>query len=386
MRESRFDNPIITTVVVLLFGGCTVDLGKLRAPVLKDSGGSLDWALGTGDGTGKNPDLGPESSVLDAYGGGGGSGGNASAVDVAAGETAMGGMGGFSTTGGTTGRAGLDAEESPAVDVANPDDAALDFHPPIDSWAGGASGTGGMNGTGGSGAIDAPSATGGTIATGGTNATGGTMATGGTTSTGGTATSTATGTGTATSTATGTSTATSTNTGSCAFTTTYEAESLALSCSTAESCSVTTNAADSGGQHVNFRTAATTASGDYQEYTLPSVAAGSYDVDFYYVSGPSRGINQASIDGVKIGATTDEYSPGTVFQVVSHLGSATLTAGGHTIRFTITGKNTSATNFQLTVDKIVLMRTGCASLAFGDVELGTPIGAKSASTIPNRRL
>jgi len=97
---------------------------------------------------------------------------------------------------------------------------------------------------------------------------------------------------------------------------------------------------------------------------LPNVAAGSYDVDFYYVSGPSRGINQASIDGVKIGATTDEYSPGTVFQVVSHLGSATLTAGDHTIRFTITGKNTSATNFQLTVDKIVLMRTACASLAF----------------------
>ena len=82
MRGSRFDNPIITTVVVLLFGGCTVDLGKLGAPVRKDSGRSLDWALETGDGTGKNPDLGPETSVVDAYGGGGGSGGNASVVDV----------------------------------------------------------------------------------------------------------------------------------------------------------------------------------------------------------------------------------------------------------------------------------------------------------------
>lgn len=59
MRKSWFDNAIITMVAVLVVGGCAVDLSKLRAPIQNDSGASLDWALETGAGTGKNPDLGP---------------------------------------------------------------------------------------------------------------------------------------------------------------------------------------------------------------------------------------------------------------------------------------------------------------------------------------
>jgi hypothetical protein len=109
----------------------------------------------------------------------------------------------------------------------------------------------------------------------------------------------------------------------------------------------------SGGNYVLFTTSASTAIGNYQEYTLPSVAAGTYTVDFYYKSGPSRGINQASVDGVNIGGPTDEYTSATGYQA-SQLGSVMLTAGNHLIRFTITGKNGSASNYQLAVDKIVL--------------------------------
>ena len=61
MRKSWIDNSIITSVAMLVVGGCAVDLGKLRAPIRQDSGASLDGALGTGDVTGKNPDLGPNT-------------------------------------------------------------------------------------------------------------------------------------------------------------------------------------------------------------------------------------------------------------------------------------------------------------------------------------
>ena len=58
MRKSWIDNPIVTSVAILIVGGCTVDLGKLRAPIRQDSGASGEWARETGDVTGKNPDLG----------------------------------------------------------------------------------------------------------------------------------------------------------------------------------------------------------------------------------------------------------------------------------------------------------------------------------------
>jgi hypothetical protein len=173
----------------------------------------------------------------------------------------------------------------------------------------------------------------------------------------GTTTGTTTGTGTVTQTATATSTAT----GSCTSATTSEAEVLPRSCSGGAGCSVSADLSDSGGQHVNFTTSSSTAVGDYQEYTLPSVAAGTYTVDFYYTSGTSRGINQASIDGVNIGGPTDEYAGAQAYQVVSHLGSTTLTAGSHTIRFTMTGKNASASWYNCTFDKIVLAQTACTS-------------------------
>jgi hypothetical protein len=59
MQMSWIDNALVTLNVIFLVGGCSVDLNKLRVPILKDAGPSRDLALETGDGTGKNPDLGP---------------------------------------------------------------------------------------------------------------------------------------------------------------------------------------------------------------------------------------------------------------------------------------------------------------------------------------
>jgi len=51
--------PIVTSIAILVVGGCSVDLGKLRAQNRKDSGPSSDLALETNDVTGEDLDLGP---------------------------------------------------------------------------------------------------------------------------------------------------------------------------------------------------------------------------------------------------------------------------------------------------------------------------------------
>jgi hypothetical protein len=164
-----------------------------------------------------------------------------------------------------------------------------------------------------------------------------------------TATNTQTQTTATTSTWTVTTTTTITVTSTATSVTTYEAETLATT-SSAVGYNVANDGGASGGQYVQL--SGTPTVGDYLEFTLPSVAAGTYAVDLYYRGFTIRGINQASIDGANIGTTTDEYSTTYVNQVLKTLGSTTLDSGSHTIRFTITGKG-SGSAYAMTVDKIV---------------------------------
>src|SRR5262249_32280408 len=120
---------------------------------------------------------------------------------------------------------------------------------------------------------------------------------------------------------------------------TFEAESLARTAS-ATGSQVTSEAGASNGQYVQL--SGTPAAGAWVEFTLPNVAAGTYDVKMLYKSNFNRGIVQASIDGANQGSPCDQYSANAVQQVACGLGTKTLTAGNHTIRFTVTGKNASS--------------------------------------------
>jgi lysophospholipase L1-like esterase len=132
---------------------------------------------------------------------------------------------------------------------------------------------------------------------------------------------------------------------------TFEAESLARTAS-ATGSQVTSEAGASGGQYVQL--SGTPAAGAWIEFTLPNIAAGTYDLKFLYKSNYNRGIVQASIDGANQGSACDEYAASPVFQVSCSLGSKTLTAGNHALRFTVTGKNASSQGFMMVVDQISL--------------------------------
>ena len=134
-------------------------------------------------------------------------------------------------------------------------------------------------------------------------------------------------------------------------TTAYEAEALARTASSVGS-KVTADTAASGGKYVEFN--GTAATGAWIEFTLPNLAAGAYDLKFLYKSNTNRGIVQVTVDGVNQGATCNEYATTAALQVACSLGSKTLSAGNHQIRFTVTGKATSSAGYQMVVDQISL--------------------------------
>jgi len=134
-------------------------------------------------------------------------------------------------------------------------------------------------------------------------------------------------------------------------TTAYEAESLTRTASAVGS-KVTSDAAASGGKYVEFN--GTAASGAWIEFSLPNVAAGTYDFKFLFKSNTNRGIIQASVDGANQGSTCNEYAATVAYKVSCSLGSKVLSAGNHQIRFTVTGKNSTSSGYQLVVDQVSL--------------------------------
>jgi hypothetical protein len=131
----------------------------------------------------------------------------------------------------------------------------------------------------------------------------------------------------------------------------FEAESLTRTASAIGS-KVTSESAASGGKYVEFN--GTASPGAWIEFTLPNIAAGSYDLKFLFKSNTNRGIIQASVDGANQGAACNEYAASVAYQVACNLGSKTLTAGNHQIRFTVTGKSASSSGYQMVVDQIAL--------------------------------
>jgi len=152
----------------------------------------------------------------------------------------------------------------------------------------------------------------------------------------------------------------------------YEAENLTRTASSIGS-KVTAEGAASGGKYVEFN--GTAASGAWIEFTLANVEAGAYDLKYLYKSNNNRGIAQVSIDGVNQGTACNEYAASAGYKVACALGSKTLTAGNHQIRFTVTGKASASSGFQMVVDQISLT----AKAADGPCDLyaaaGTPCAA-----------
>jgi hypothetical protein len=135
----------------------------------------------------------------------------------------------------------------------------------------------------------------------------------------------------------------------------FEAENASPSASSI-GFKVTSETAASGGKYVEFAGTAT-GTGQWIEFNLANIQAGPYDIKFLFKSNTNRGVVQASIDGSPQGSTCSEYASRAAYKVACSLGSKTLSAGNHKIRFTVTGKG-QGNGYQMTVDQISLTFKG----------------------------
>ncbi|HZP61325.1 MAG TPA: chitobiase/beta-hexosaminidase C-terminal domain-containing protein [Opitutaceae bacterium] len=130
----------------------------------------------------------------------------------------------------------------------------------------------------------------------------------------------------------------------------FEAESLSYTGSGATT-SVQTDANSSGGKWVEL---AGNSTGDHIDFTVPNVPAGTYQLKMEWKGNASRGILQLSVDGTNLGPTLDQYSAAQTYPTTT-FGNVTFSAAGnHTIRLTVTGKNSKSSSYQLSADKFTL--------------------------------
>ncbi|HTB81245.1 MAG TPA: putative Ig domain-containing protein, partial [Opitutaceae bacterium] len=135
--------------------------------------------------------------------------------------------------------------------------------------------------------------------------------------------------------------------------TTLQAESLSP-VGTGATVSTTTDANASGGK-IEFLNA--TAASQTMTLTTPSVAAGTYQVQFHYQTATTRGQHTVKIDGTQIGSTIDQFASTSAYTTAT-LGNITFgTTGTHSILLAVTGKNSSSTKFTVTADSFILTPT-----------------------------
>jgi alpha-galactosidase len=131
----------------------------------------------------------------------------------------------------------------------------------------------------------------------------------------------------------------------------FEAESLAFT-PTGAVASLQTDVNTSGGQWVQL---AGDAVGDFIDFTLPNVPAGTYQVKLQWKGNNNRGILNLRVDGTLLGSTVDQYSAGQTYPVPTVFGSVTFgSSGSHVIRLSVAGKNTASSSFVLSADKFIL--------------------------------
>jgi len=131
----------------------------------------------------------------------------------------------------------------------------------------------------------------------------------------------------------------------------FEAESLTYTPNGA-TASVQTDTNSSGGKWIQL---AGNSVGDFIDYAIPSVTAGTYQVQMEWKGNNSRGILQLSVDGANVGPTLDQYSSGQTYPTTT-FGTVTFSsAGTHTVRLTVTGKNSASSAENLSADKFTFV-------------------------------
>jgi chitobiase/beta-hexosaminidase-like protein len=97
-----------------------------------------------------------------------------------------------------------------------------------------------------------------------------------------------------------------------------------------------------------------TKAGDNVTYTVNVAAAGTYDLHVTTKNLNIHGIWQLSIDGVKVGSPVDEYTANPTLGNYDMGPIVISTAGKHQFKFTVTGRNPQAQNFEIAFDDFIL--------------------------------
>lgn len=133
----------------------------------------------------------------------------------------------------------------------------------------------------------------------------------------------------------------------------YEAENIAYA-ATGATAATQSDTNSSSGVWIALQA---DGSGDFIDYTLPNMPAGTYDLRMLYKSHPNRGILSIAVNGVTIPGTLDQYAASPAYPE-QDFGLVTFaTSGNQVVRLTVTGKNPSAGTFTLSADAFRLIKS-----------------------------
>jgi hypothetical protein len=131
-----------------------------------------------------------------------------------------------------------------------------------------------------------------------------------------------------------------------------ELETLSYTTSSADTMTTFADATyASNGSAIRLNANATS---DYAQTSFSMPTAGTYNVKVRGKRYTSRGVAALFVNGTQLGTTWDQYSTAANDWIEKDYGSVALVAGTNTFKWVMTGKNTSSTGFDYTLDKITL--------------------------------
>ena len=97
-----------------------------------------------------------------------------------------------------------------------------------------------------------------------------------------------------------------------------------------------------------------TAAKDNVTFTIKVPTAGTYDIKLSYKQIATRGISQLAINGTSVGAPLDQYIASEGYATFDFGKYTFASAGNHSFKFTILGKNASASGYSVSFDDFTL--------------------------------
>ena len=88
-------------------------------------------------------------------------------------------------------------------------------------------------------------------------------------------------------------------------------------------------------------------------YEIPSIPAGTYDLQMYWKGNTERGILSFALDGTVLGGNLDQYSANQTYNIQDYGNVTFATNGTHSILLTVVGKNSAATGYWLSAGEFL---------------------------------